>query len=262
MYKRQRLTFITYRYTFSVFTTDHVLYLFYVAHIVISPSLFVNHFLNCAGVPTVIFFSAITSILFYFGIIQKVVSFFAKVYTKFLKISGSESLSVIGNIFLGQTEAPLLIKAYLPKMNKSEILLVMIGGMATVAGGVLAAYIAFLGGDDPVKQVEFAKHLLTASVMAAPGAILISKIIIPQTDEISSDVNISDYDSGSNILDAISNGTIEGIKLAVNIGAMVIVFIALIAMVNYMLFFVGDISGLNSITVSYTHLTLPTNREV
>ena len=202
--------------------------------------------------PTVIFFSAITSILFYFGIIQKVVSFFAKVYTKFLKISGSESLSVIGNIFLGQTEAPLLIKAYLPKMNKSEILLVMIGGMATVAGGVLAAYIAFLGGDDPVKQVEFAKHLLTASVMAAPGAILISKIIIPQTEEISSDVNISDYDSGSNILDAISNGTIEGIKLAVNIGAMVIVFIALIAMVNYMLFFVGDISGLNSIIESKT----------
>jgi len=167
--------------------------------------------------PTVIFFSAITSILFYFGIIQKVVSFFARLYTKFLKISGSESLSVIGNIFLGQTEAPLLIKAYLPKMNKSEILLVMIGGMATVAGGVLAAYIAFLGGDDPVKQVEFAKHLLTASVMAAPGAILISKIILPQFEKINSDVNISDYDAGSNILDAISNGTIEGIKLAVNI---------------------------------------------
>ena len=202
--------------------------------------------------PTVIFFSAITSILFYFGIIQKVVSFFAKLYTKFLKISGSESLSVIGNIFLGQTEAPLLIKAYLPKMNKSEILLVMVGGMATVAGGVLAAYIAFLGGDDPVKQVEFAKHLLTASVMAAPGAILISKIIMPQTEEINSDINISDYDSGSNILDAISNGTIEGIKLAVNIGAMVIVFIALIAMVNYLLFFVGDLSGLNAIIQSKT----------
>jgi CNT family concentrative nucleoside transporter len=202
--------------------------------------------------PTVIFFSAITSILFYFGIIQKVVSFFAKLYTKFLKISGTESLSVIGNIFLGQTEAPLLIKAYLPKMNKSEILLVMVGGMATVAGGVLAAYIAFLGGDDPVKQVEFAKHLLTASVMAAPGAILISKIIMPQTEEINSDINISNYDSGSNILDAISNGTIEGIKLAVNIGAMVIVFIALIAMVNYLLFFVGDLSGLNAIIQSKT----------
>ncbi len=209
--------------------------------------------------PTVIFFSAITSILFYFGIIQKVVSFFAKLYTKFLKISGSESLSVIGNIFLGQTESPLLIKAYLSKMNKSEVLLVMIGGMATVAGGVLAAYIAFLGGDDPEKQIEFAKHLLTASVMAAPGAILISKIIIPQTEKIDSDVNISDYDAGSNILDAISNGTIEGIKLAVNIGAMVIVFIALIAMVNHLLFLTGNISGLNSIIEAntiYSNLSL------
>ena len=197
--------------------------------------------------PTVIFFSSITSLLFYFGIIQKVVGFFAKIYTKFLNISGSESLSVIGNIFLGQTEAPLLIKAYLPKMNKSEILLVMVGGMATVAGGVLAAYIAFLGGDDPVKKIEFAKHLLTASVMAAPGAILISKILYPQVEKINSDVNISDYNAGSNILDAISNGTIEGIKLAVNIGAMVLVFIAFVAMFNYVLLQFGDFTGINSI---------------
>ena len=200
--------------------------------------------------PTVIFFSSITSLLFYFGIIQKIVSFFAKLYTKFLKISGSESLSVIGNIFLGQTEAPLLIKAYLPKMNKSEILLVMIGGMATVAGGVLAAYIAFLGGDDPAKKVEFAKHLLTASVMAAPGAILISKILFPQTEKINSDINISEYNAGSNILDAISNGTIEGIKLAVNIGAMVLVFIAFVAMFNYILFQIGDLTGLNGLIES------------
>tara|TARA_X000000950_G_scaffold210495_1_gene253176 strand:+ start:36 stop:1379 length:1344 start_codon:yes stop_codon:yes gene_type:complete len=197
--------------------------------------------------PTVIFFSSITSLLFYFGIIQKVVGFFAKICTKFLNISGSESLSVIGNIFLGQTEAPLLIKAYLPKMNKSEILLVMVGGMATVAGGVLAAYIAFLGGDDPVKKIEFAKHLLTASVMAAPGAILISKILYPQVEKINSDINISDYNAGSNILDAISNGTIEGIKLAVNIGAMVLVFIAFVAMFNYVLFQFGDFTGINSI---------------
>ena len=202
--------------------------------------------------PTVIFFSAITSLLFYFGIIQKVVGFFAKLYTKFLNISGSESLSVIGNIFLGQTEAPLLIKAYLPKMNKSEILLVMIGGMATVAGGVLAAYIAFLGGDDPEKKIEFAKHLLTASVMAAPGAILISKILFPQVEKINSDINISEYSAGSNILDAISNGTIEGIKLAVNIGAMVLVFIAFVAMFNYVLLQFGDITGINSIISSNT----------
>ncbi len=202
--------------------------------------------------PTVIFFSSITSLLFYFGVIQKVVGFFAKIYTKFLNISGSESLSVIGNIFLGQTEAPLLIKAYLPKMNKSEILLVMVGGMATVAGGVLAAYIAFLGGDDPVKKIEFAKHLLTASVMAAPGAILISKILYPQIEKINSDINISDYNAGSNVLDAISNGTIEGIKLAVNIGAMVLVFIAFVAMFNYVLLQFGDFTGINSIINSNT----------
>ena len=127
--------------------------------------------------PTIIFFSALTSVLFYLGVIQKVVKGLAWLLTKSLGISGAESLSVAGNIFLGQTEAPLLIKAYLEKMSKSEILLVMIGGMATVAGGVLAAYIGFLGGDDPVLRLEFARHLLAASVMAAPGAIIISKIL-------------------------------------------------------------------------------------
>jgi len=124
--------------------------------------------------------------------------------------------------------------------------------MATVAGGVLAAYIAFLGGDDPEKKIEFAKHLLTASVMAAPGAILISKILFPQTEKIVSDVNITDYKAGSNILDAISNGTIEGIKLAVNIGAMVLVFIAFVSMINYLLMQVGDLTALNTIINSST----------
>ena len=133
--------------------------------------------------PTIIFFSALTSVLFYLGVIQKVVKAFGWLLSKLLKISGAESLSVAGNIFLGQTEAPLLIKAYLEKMNKSEMLLVMIGGMATVAGAVLAAYIGFLGGDDPVLRLLFAKHLLAASVMAAPGAIVISKILYPQTEE-------------------------------------------------------------------------------
>ena len=118
--------------------------------------------------PTIIFFSALTSVLFYLGIIQKTVKALAWSLTKLLHISGSESLSVAGNIFLGQTEAPLLIKAYLEKMNKSEMLLVMIGGMATVAGTVLAAYIGFLGGEDPVLRLYYAKHLLAASVMAAP----------------------------------------------------------------------------------------------
>ena len=182
--------------------------------------------------PTIIFFSALTSVLFYLGIIQKAVKAFGWLLSKLLKISGAESLSVAGNIFLGQTEAPLLIKAYLEKMNKSEILLVMIGGMATVAGAVLAAYIGFLGGDDPVLRLVFAKHLLAASVMAAPGAIVISKMLYPQTEEINTDVHVSSDKIGSNILDAIANGTTEGLKLAVNVGAMLLVFVAFIALIN------------------------------
>jgi CNT family concentrative nucleoside transporter len=196
--------------------------------------------------PTIIFFSALTSLLFYLGIIQKVVKAFGMLLTKVLKISGAESLSVAGNIFLGQTEAPLLIKAYLEKMNRSEMLLVMIGGMATVAGAVLAAYIGFLGGDDPVLRLQFAKHLLAASVMAAPGAIVVSKILYPQTEEINTDVTVSSEKIGSNILDAIANGTTEGLRLAVNVGAMLLVFVAFIAMLNGILGWVGDVSSINS----------------
>lgn len=195
--------------------------------------------------PTILFFSALTSVLFYLGIIQKVVKAFGWLLTKLLKISGAESLSVAGNIFLGQTEAPLLIKAYLEKMNRSEMLLVMIGGMATVAGAVLAAYIGFLGGDDPVLRLQFAKHLLAASVMAAPGAIVISKILYPQTEPINTDVTVSSEKIGSNILDAIANGTTEGLRLAVNVGAMLLVFVAFIAMINGILGWVGDVSTLN-----------------
>ena len=195
--------------------------------------------------PTIVFFAALTSLLFYLGVIQVVVKFLALALTKVLKISGAESLSVIGNIFLGQTEAPLMIKAYLERMNKSEILLVMIGGMATVAGGVLAAYIGFLGGNDPVMRLEFAKHLLAASVMAAPGAIVIAKILYPQTESINNEVNVSIDNIGSNALDAISNGTLEGIKLATTIGGMLLVFVALIAMCNGILGWVGDWTTLN-----------------
>jgi len=202
--------------------------------------------------PTIIFFSALTSLLFYLGIIQIVVKGLAKVLTKLLNISGAESLSVAGNIFLGQTEAPLMIKAYLEKMNKSEILLVMVGGMATVAGGVLAAYIGFLGGNDPVLRLEFAKHLLAASVMAAPGAIVISKILYPQTESIDTNVEVSKEKIGSNILDAISTGTTEGLKLAANVAAMLLVFIAFIAMINYTLGWIGDWSGLNNVIANNT----------
>ena len=196
--------------------------------------------------PTVIFFAALTSILFYLGIIQKVVRVMALLLSKLLGVSGPESLSVAGNIFLGQTESPLMIKAYLEKMSKSEILLVMIGGMATVAGGVLAAYIGFLGGDDPELKVYYAKHLLTASVMAAPGAIVISKILYPETEKINSDIEVSKDKIGSNFLDAISIGTSEGLKLAANIAAMLLVFIAFIALINYVLSGFGDITNLNA----------------
>jgi len=196
--------------------------------------------------PTVIFFAALTSILFYLGIIQKIVRVMALLLSKLLGVSGPESLSVAGNIFLGQTESPLMIKAYLEKMSKSEILLVMIGGMATVAGGVLAAYIGFLGGEDPELKVYYAKHLLTASVMAAPGAIVISKILYPETEKINSDVEISKDKIGSNFLDAISIGTSEGLKLAANIAAMLLVFIAFIALINYVLSGFGDIINLNA----------------
>ena len=202
--------------------------------------------------PTVIFFAALTSILFYFGIIQKVVKLMAIILSKVLGVSGPESLSVAGNIFLGQTESPLMIKAYLEKMSKSEILLVMIGGMATVAGGVLAAYIGFLGGDDPELKIFYAKHLLTASVMAAPGAIVISKILYPETSTVNTDLKIPRDKIGSNFLEAISNGTSEGLKLAANIAAMLLVFLAFIAMINYMLDGLGSILYVNELISNHS----------
>ena len=203
--------------------------------------------------PTIIFFSALTSLLFYLGIIQKVVYLLALLMTKLLKLSGAESLSVAGNIFLGQTESPLMIKAYLSKMSRSELLLVMTGGMATLAGGVLAAYIAFLGGDDPSERLIFAKHLLAASFMAAPGAVIISKILIPQTEKIDSNIEVPKEKIGSNILDAISNGTVEGLKLAVNVASMLLVFIAFLAMANFILLKIGSLTGLNSFISEFSN---------
>jgi len=195
--------------------------------------------------PVIIFFSALTSIGYYFGIIQKIVKGFAWGLTKLLGITGAESLSVAGNIFLGQTETPLLIKAYLEKMNRSELFLVMVGGMATVAGSVLGAYIGFLGGDDPVARLTFAKSLLAASVMAAPGAVVISKIIYPHVEKVNTDISISSSHIGKNFLSAISKGTNEGIRMAVNVAAMLLVFIALIALINGLLSYFGGF-GLNS----------------
>jgi len=203
--------------------------------------------------PTIIFFSAFTSLLFYLGIIQFFVKIFGYALSRAMGLSGPESLSVAGNIFLGQTESPLLIKPYLEKMSRSEILLVMSGGMATLAGGVLAAYIGFLGGGDPAQQVIFAKHLLTASIMAAPGVVVISKIIVPQTEEISKKIDVAKGDVGKNALDAISNGTGDGLRLAVNVGAMLLVFIAFIAFINFLFIKIGDWTTINDKIVSITN---------
>jgi CNT family concentrative nucleoside transporter len=196
--------------------------------------------------PTIIFFSALTSVLFYLNIIQKVVYVLAWALNKTMRLSGAESLATAGNIFLGQTEAPLMIKAYLDKMNRSEIFLVMTAGMATVAGGVLAAYVGFLGGDDPVQRLFFAKHLLTASVMAAPGAVVVSKILFPQTEAIDQRISVSMEKVGTNFLDAMAKGTTEGLKLAVNVGAMLLVFFAFIAMANYVFIKIGDVFQINA----------------
>jgi len=196
--------------------------------------------------PVIIFFSALTSVLYYYRIIQKVVSGLAWMLTKFLNISGQESLAVAGNIFLGQTEAPLLVKGYLDKMNKSEYFLLMTGGMATVAGSVLAAYIGFLGGDDPIQRIEVAKNLIIASVMAAPGAIVISKLMFPQTEEVNKNIEISTDVTGTNLLSAINNGTRDGIKMAVNVGAMLLVFLALIALINGVFYQIAELFGLNN----------------
>jgi len=203
--------------------------------------------------PTIIFFSALTSLFFYLGILQRIVFAMSWLLSKFLNISGAENLSATANIFLGQTEAPLLIKPYLEKMTKSEILCVMIGGMASSAGGVLAAYVGFLGEGNPEQQLFFAKHLLAASVMAAPATIAVSKLLMPQDEEVSEAIQISEERFGTNIIEAVSIGTEDGLKLAFNVGSMLIVFIAMIAMLNYALTdIIGHYTGLNSVIQNLT----------
>lgn len=189
--------------------------------------------------PTIVFFSALMSLFFYLGIMQKIVWVMGWLLTKFMKLSGAEALSCAGNVFLGQSEAPLMVKEYVPNMTKSELVVIMTSGMATMSGGVLAAYIGMLGQGDPVLELEFAKHLLSASVMAAPGAIALSKILVPQTEEIDNSLNVSKEKIGKNVLDAISNGTADGLKMAANIAALLLVFYALIAGANEILGWLG-----------------------
>ncbi|MEX2596957.1 MAG: nucleoside transporter C-terminal domain-containing protein [Salibacteraceae bacterium] len=204
--------------------------------------------------PTIVFFSALSSILYYLGILQRLVFLFAWVMKRLMNLSGAESLAAAGNIFMGQTESPLLVKPFLGKMTKSEIMCLMTGGMATIAGGVLAAYINFLGGDDPAQQILFAKHLLTASVMSAPAAIVASKLLIPETENFDKSMSIADENKGSNFLEAISNGTTDGLRLAINVGAMLLVFTALIYLGNYILEDgIGHITGLNTLIAEHTN---------
>lgn len=215
--------------------------------------------------PTIIFFSALTSLLYYLGVLQVVVKAFAWVMARTMRLSGSESIAAAANVFLGQTEAPLLVKPYVAKMTKSELMCLMTGGMATIAGSVLAAYIGILGGDDPVAQQKFAGHLLTASLMNAPAAIVMAKILRPETnpEAINTDLSVSKEKIGGNLIDAISNGTSEGLKLALNVGAMLIAFIALIYGVNFIFGKIGGISWgdvnapdqINSINEWVLHVT-------
>lgn len=203
--------------------------------------------------PSVIFFSALSSLFYYWGILQRVVWGMAYVMKRLMGLSGAESVAAAGNVFLGQTEAPLLVKPYLGKMTKSEILCLMVGGMATIAGGVLASYIGFLGGDDDMAKIYFAKHLLTASLMSAPAAIVFAKIIVPETEKINEDLTVSKEKLGTNALEAITNGTTDGLKLAVNVGAMLIVFISLMAFANFLLGKFGYYTGLNEVISSWGH---------
>lgn len=203
--------------------------------------------------PTIVFFSALTSLLFYLGILQRIVFVFAWVLSRTMKLSGAESLSCSANIFLGQTEAPLLIKPYLPTMTASELMAVMCGGFATIAGAVMVAYIGMLGGEDPALRLVFAKHLLTASVMSAPAALICAKILLPQTEPVNEAITIPRERIGANSLEAVANGTTDGLKLAINVGAMLLVFTAMIAFFNWILSAgLGSWTGLNDWIIAST----------
>lgn len=188
--------------------------------------------------PTIVFFSALSAVLYYLGVLQKIIYGVAWVMKRTMRLSGPESLAAAANVFIGQTEAPLVVKPYLEKFSRSELLCLMTGGMATIAGGVFAAYVGFLGGEDPEQQLYFARHLLTASIISAPAAIVASKMLYPEDEEkdIEDQMKMSG-DTGNNLLDAISTGTTDGLRLAINVGAMLLVFTALVYMVNQLLIY-------------------------
>ena len=188
--------------------------------------------------PSILFFSALSALLYHWGILQRIVYVLAWVMKRTMKISGAECLAMSANVFVGQTEAPLLIRPYLAKMSKSEVLCLMTGGFSTIAGGVFAAYVAFLGGTDPEAQALFAKHLLTASLMSAPAAIVCSKILLPETEQRKDDLEMAEGEKTLNVFDALTAGTSQGLLLAFNVGAILIVFTGLVALGN---FIIGDL---------------------
>ena len=200
------------------------------------------------ALPTVIFFSAITAGLYYLGILQKIVYGFAWIMARTMRLSGSESLSAAANIFMGQTEAPLLVRPFIKNMTSSELHCLMVGGMATIAGSVLGAYVSFLGGGDPASQAKFATYLLSASIMNAPAAIVLAKIFLPENepDKIDRSLKVNKEQIGANLVDAMASGAADGLKLALNIGAMLLAFIAIIYSLNWILVDgIGSVTGLN-----------------
>jgi len=205
--------------------------------------------------PTIIFFSTVSAGLYYLGVLQKIVFAIAWVMARTMRLSGAESLSAAGNIFLGQTEAPLLVRPFIPTMSRSELMCLMTGGMATIAGGVLAGYVAFLGGDSLEEQSKFAAYLLGASIMNAPAAIVMSKIMIPETqkEKVNEKLEVNQENLGVNLIDAMSIGASDGLKLALNVGGMLLAFIAVIAALNYILSgLIGHYTGLNALVISST----------
>ena len=207
------------------------------------------------ALPTVIFFSAVTAGLYYLSVLQKIVWVFAWVMTKAMKLSGAESLSAAGNIFLGQTEAPLLVRPFIDKMTPSELNCLMVGGMATIAGSVLGAFVSFLGGGDPVEQARFATYLLSASIMNAPAAIIMAKLFLPEENSelIDGNMKVDKGGLGVNFVDAVARGASDGVKLALNIGGMLLAFIAIIYALNWILVDgIGEVTGLNAWVIAST----------
>ena len=207
--------------------------------------------------PTIIFFSALMGVLYHLGVMQAIVRVMAWAITKVMRVSGAETTSVCASVFIGQTEAPLTVRPYIPRMTESELITMMIGGMAHIAGGVLAAYVGMLGGSDPAQQAFYAKHLLAASIMAAPATLVIAKILIPETQEplTRGTVKMEVEKTTSNVIDAAAAGAGDGLRLALNIGAMLLAFIALIALLNAPLTWLGEVTGLAAAIGKPTNLS-------